>query len=230
VAALAPALTPYDCVRACRWNYQGTARAASSRAILLELSRDDLDELLKSDGDLNESVGELRSKLAYMRSPKRLQQLWPFHGMGSAELDAIGDCMEPGIYDEQAKLFENPKDPCAALSMIVIGGVSALPASASGEPCGHIMKLGRDSVVGELEVLPPQKPVRARAQRTQRTPAPMSPPPLVLRDLLIRPLCIAVRGAAGFGRGAHPQEASGLVSRSGHGVHGGPLSHAGVSG
>ena len=42
------------------WNYPGTAKISSAKAVLLELSRDDLEELIARDNLFRESVGELR--------------------------------------------------------------------------------------------------------------------------------------------------------------------------
>ena len=138
------------------WNYPGAATISSSKAVLLELHRDDLEELLAKDSQLQESVGELRNVISLARSPQRLAQLWPFFGMSLGDLEAIGDAVEPMIFDAETSLFDAPRDPCAALSLIVFGTIGVI-TSSNGEPTGF-QKLGRGDAFGENAVLPPQKP------------------------------------------------------------------------
>ena len=133
--------------------WTSTAKVSSSRAVLLELSRHDLEAKLATDPQLKESVGELRNELAYMRSPKRLAQLWPFFGLPHHILEALSMTIEPMTLDAEALLCDAPRDPCAALSMIVLGQVELLSCGPSGE-APAVEKLGRGGVIGEIECLP----------------------------------------------------------------------------
>ena len=77
--------------------------------------------------------------MQHARGPQDTIEKVSFH------LDRIDDCE---IDDADAMLFDDPRDPCCALSLVVMGSVALLRSD------GRVAKLGRDDAIGEIEVLP----------------------------------------------------------------------------
>jgi len=60
----------------------------------------------------------------------RSQELWFFYGAPIEDLEAVGSALEPNVYDEGAVLCDSPRDPCATMSLIVLGSLTALRGGA----------------------------------------------------------------------------------------------------
>ena len=74
--------------------------------------------------------------------------------MEEEDLQRIGDMIEPTVFDTEALLCDAPRDPCVALSLLVIGGVDLVRHSPTGEPL-TVEKIARGGMLGDIEVLPP---------------------------------------------------------------------------
>ena len=146
--------------------WPGTAVVASMRAVLLELGQSDLETLIEDDAQLRESVGETIELLRRVRSPSHLAQLWCFYGAPFASLEAVGAALEPSVYDTGALLCDAPRDPCATLSLLVRGHVTAVRGGASRDDC-LVERLGSGTVLGTAEVLP-EPPVGSLASEIRR--------------------------------------------------------------
>ena len=131
--------------------WQATARVVSPKAVLLELSQEDMKKQLNIDPGLAESLGETLNEISRMRSPKRLGMLWPFFGASESDLELISAELEPTVYDPEAVICASPNDPCTSMHMIVMGAVNTLHYFGDSK---RTEKLTRGAVFGTGEVLP----------------------------------------------------------------------------
>ena len=132
--------------------WPGTAVCGSLKAVVLELMQSDLERLIEDDEGLAESVGETMQELRRMRSPQKLCQQWFFHGAPYDALDKVGAAFEPAVYNKDAVLCDSPRDPCATMSLVVLGSVSVIRGSDDVQISERI---GQGAVIGATEMLPP---------------------------------------------------------------------------
>ncbi len=84
---------------------------------------------------------------------RRLEEkLWFLYGAPLEALERVGASLEPNVYDAGSLLCDAPRDPCATLSFVVLGSVSALRGSSEDECV--MEKLTTGAAFGLSEVLP----------------------------------------------------------------------------
>ena len=71
------------------FSWSMTARVVSRKAVLLELSQEDMEASLEEDLVLNESAGEMLKSVKRLRHPDSLRLLWPFYGATDAMLEPV---------------------------------------------------------------------------------------------------------------------------------------------
>ena len=128
--------------------WPGTAKVVSPRAMLIVLYQADVEALLETDRGLDESFGELVDEIQRLRSPRRMQLMWPFFGASEDVLDSVSAAMEPETFDEFTLLYDPPNDPCDSLNVVVMGSLNVLRTN------GTVDKLSSGAVFGEAALLP----------------------------------------------------------------------------
>ena len=107
-------------------------------------------ELLEEDPILAESAGEMMKCVQRVRDPKGIQLVWPFFGAPGEVLRDVCAALLPQLYTDDASLCDAPRDPCATLSILVLGEVSVMRGSA--DEVSLVDKLGPDAALGATEL------------------------------------------------------------------------------
>jgi CRP-like cAMP-binding protein len=77
-----------------RW--EATAKVTSQSAVLLEMTRTELESAIDDDEGLRDGVGALKMDLERLQSAQRLQMLWPFAGADVEALECV-TCRPPPL-------------------------------------------------------------------------------------------------------------------------------------
>ena len=85
----------------------------------------------------------------YLRSPRRIELLWPFFGAPLETLEALSSGFAIQSVDEDVRLCDReqvPSDPCSSLYVLVQGTLAAVSSDTDGNQWTETM--GRGNVFG----------------------------------------------------------------------------------